>query len=798
MIDIYLPFIKEGIFRHKDDSFREIVLEWGKRGLVNVIRSNEPYIWWGQKNDILLYDWDTFMWYNKYTPKYNIMLCGNEKKDLKNSSTWIYWAKHACNLENLNVVPLSERQITSIFVGRIENEVQAQYRHNDWKKYIEIFDILVAKEGLPYKYTNKEYIDLIRYSKFGLCLRGFGPKCLREIELMACGTIPIITPEVDIFNYYNPPIENIHYIRINKPEDIPIKINAINEEKWKQMSKACVQWYNQNCSVQGSFDMTNQIINNFKFQNQQIKSITTLTNKNGIFDLTILLNSLEKFHKDIPVFIACDITVQKHFDKNNYRLKLFFDACLDKYDGMNEEQMKQKGVFTDFKLEKVNILKSAISEYSNSLFIDSKVCLLDCLPVVDLSKDVILCYNNTNENKDENFNDSYFFVNNIKFLEWFRTNLKTLDYCYEEFKVGYFPIQNNFGWWRLYECDNSDERIRKFTINDGIVLYDNKCLKSVHTHFSDMTDSLTGDFNKFLITFFEKTDKYNDILALIKKPKETPLIDIIIQSYNEKDPERMNELTLCILHNLENSCVKNVYNLFEGNDDNYLNKFIKNHPKYIAKSLSKRLTYLDAFNFVNENLEKNTIVGLLNLDIMLEETFNSNQLSKVLDKNVIIANSRNEIEPQTGRIYLDTVFSKAFHAHTQDAWFFRTPIHIKPDVDVDFELGLLGCDNAIAHRLKMCDYTLYNMPERFKVIHVDNIRGKNSDNFKQFHASQNEKKKIVLNKKPEKNGCALVPNYDAVKNISIDSLIKSLNYNEQKRVLLISHILSQSVSISNN
>ena len=234
MIDIYLPLIKEGLFRHKDDSFREIVLEWGKRGLVNIIRSNEPYIWWGQKNDILLYDWDTFMWFNKYTPKYNIMLCGNETKDLKNSSTWIYWVKHVCNIENLNIVPFSERQIISIFVGRIENEVQANYRNTDWKKYIEIFDILVAQEGLPYKYTNKEYIDLLRYSKFGLCLRGFGPKCLREIELMACGTIPIITPEVDIYNYYNPPIENIHYIRVNKPEDIPLKINAINEEKWNK------------------------------------------------------------------------------------------------------------------------------------------------------------------------------------------------------------------------------------------------------------------------------------------------------------------------------------------------------------------------------------------------------------------------------------------------------------------------------------------------------------------------------------------------------------------------------------
>ena len=60
-----------------------------------------------------------------------------------------------------------------------------------------------------------------------------------------------------------------------------------------------------------------------------------------------------------------------------------------------------------------------------------------------------------------------------------------------------------------------------------------------------------------------------------------------------------------------------------------------------------------------------------------------------------------------------------------------------------------------------------------------------------------DQKNIVKNKKPEKLGCALVPNYDAVKNISIDSLVKSFNYDEEKRVLLISHILSESVKINN-
>ena len=48
-----------------------------------------------------------------------------------------------------------------------------------------------------YKYSQKEYLDLIGSSKFGLCLAGYGPKCNREIELIGMGTVPVFAPEVD-------------------------------------------------------------------------------------------------------------------------------------------------------------------------------------------------------------------------------------------------------------------------------------------------------------------------------------------------------------------------------------------------------------------------------------------------------------------------------------------------------------------------------------------------------------------------------------------------------------------------
>ena len=91
-----------------------------------------------------------------------------------------------------------------------------------------------------YKYTQDEYLDLLRNSKFGLCLRGFGPKCNREIELMGLGTVPIVETNVDMDNYYDPPQEKYTLFKFSSPEeDIEILINNCSEDQWSKMSIAC-------------------------------------------------------------------------------------------------------------------------------------------------------------------------------------------------------------------------------------------------------------------------------------------------------------------------------------------------------------------------------------------------------------------------------------------------------------------------------------------------------------------------------------------------------------------------------
>ena len=92
------------------------------------------------------------------------------------------------------------------------------------------------------KFTHEEYLLKLRNSRYGLCLRGFGRKCHREVELMAFGTVPIITPYVSI----DPLKENIHYISVNDPSEVTTKIQNISKEEWNEMSNAWYEWYKRN------------------------------------------------------------------------------------------------------------------------------------------------------------------------------------------------------------------------------------------------------------------------------------------------------------------------------------------------------------------------------------------------------------------------------------------------------------------------------------------------------------------------------------------------------------------------
>jgi len=239
-----------GMYSHTNDSFRELVDLIAHKN-IDVIKAtaNSEHCWLAPS--VLLYDRPTLCWANQNAVKAHMTLLGNGDVNIEGSvfeydiRPWIFWPRRPSILEDhLECLPWDARTTDSIFIGNFENDVQEHHRTNiDWQESVTEYH---CTAGFTHKFSQEEYLEKLKKSKYGLCLRGFGSKCHREVELMALGTVPLITKYVNIDSYYDPPVEGVHYIRVESPEDAVAKVSEISEETWTMMSKACHQWYMNN------------------------------------------------------------------------------------------------------------------------------------------------------------------------------------------------------------------------------------------------------------------------------------------------------------------------------------------------------------------------------------------------------------------------------------------------------------------------------------------------------------------------------------------------------------------------
>ena len=253
----------KGLGHHANDSFRELSVLWGRNLDVKLeLIENSIHCW--INSSIILYDRPTLEWANNEIIQSKCLLMGNcshieHNKLLEKGicvKPWIFWPRRPMLVENLLKEPLlnyQERETESIFIGNFENSVQEKHRKDlGWANVLSEYH---CTKGNKHKFTQKEYLDKLRKSKFGLCLRGYGRKCHREVELMAFGTIPVITPEVNVDAYIEPLIENKHYLKVNSPEEFNSKIK-ISKEQWSEMSKQCYLWYMRNVHAENSWNTT--------------------------------------------------------------------------------------------------------------------------------------------------------------------------------------------------------------------------------------------------------------------------------------------------------------------------------------------------------------------------------------------------------------------------------------------------------------------------------------------------------------------------------------------------------------
>lgn len=251
-----------GFFSHAGDSFREMVEMWGEKGYVDVkYIEGLTQIWLHSVGDILLYDRPTLEWLDKAPPiekTWKKAYFGNPvpPKSDNPTSSMSFWPRRPILLEDLigqGVGLSTQRPLGLVFYGRSENNVQFSKRSvKDWASVCDEFIHVVGNK--PYPYTQRGYLMRLSNAKWGLCLAGYGNKCHREIECMALGCVPIVSEEVDMTHYINPPVEGLHYFRVKDPEDVE-NILKTSHEKWVKLSEACREWWKMNASASGMWNL---------------------------------------------------------------------------------------------------------------------------------------------------------------------------------------------------------------------------------------------------------------------------------------------------------------------------------------------------------------------------------------------------------------------------------------------------------------------------------------------------------------------------------------------------------------
>ena len=260
---------------------------------------------------------------------------------------------------------------------------------------------------------------------------------------------------------------------------------------------------------------------------------------------------------------------------------------------------------------------------------------------------------------------------------------------------------------------------------------------------------------------------------------------VILQSYNERNIERQKELLFVILKLLQNPYITRVVDLSESVDTTPPGVYdkIKNHPNYTYVPKNEWLTYNRVIQYGLKELPKGEPICLLNNDIFLGTKDHWKQVSNYIDtlqkvhsKPVVLTFTRHEWGGSEATSTLDPQFVRTMGSNSQDVWIWKNG-SIQPHSEYDIPIGILGCDNAIAHRFHEYGGIIpYNLGLRWRVYHYDICRNKSAGTALNYHIRHEKQKSRGF----EQRGALTVPFINKVPYI-IDTAVYFEEYREPMR-----------------
>jgi hypothetical protein len=181
---------------------------------------------------------------------------------------------------------------------------------------------------------------------------------------------------------------------------------------------------------------------------------------------------------------------------------------------------------------------------------------------------------------------------------------------------------------------------------------------------------------------------------------------LVTSYYLSGNLERQKELDECLIRNSKNEFITSIFLL---NDKIHDINFIESEYRHkiiqlvVNNDNKKRLYFNYAIRFINEYLFGERCI-LSNSDIYFDDTL-KHLISKDMT-NTMIALSRYDGEEVMG-------------IYSQDSWMFKSPLNIDLE-KVNFQFGILGCDNVFANVVSVSGYNVVNPCKTIISHHLHN------------------------------------------------------------------------------
>jgi hypothetical protein len=266
-----------------------------------------------------------------------------------------------------------------------------------------------------------------------------------------------------------------------------------------------------------------------------------VTGSNAVRDVQLFMKTLDLWHPNATLFIYTDTATEPALKAIPTKATVHTKAAMDTYQGKTRQHMEKlpgkhyDSLFKDYTYEKANVLDWMFETQDSQTpdgawFMDADISHLAPLPTIPKGTQLALSphyIKPTDEEKFGKYNAGYMWFKDKSLLQQWRqlghqsrfyeqAALDELANYVHPLQLHVFPIQVNFGWWRMFQSAEPAHTIQQtfslFRKDQSIGLrYDNKPLQSIHTHWFDQSSFESQMFRLWFDNWTKKFQSHKPI-----------------------------------------------------------------------------------------------------------------------------------------------------------------------------------------------------------------------------------------------------------------------------------------------